>query len=140
MERRRRAARGWRADGGQSVVELALILPVLTLLVFGALEIGRVLNAWVIVTHASREGARVAAVRCSMDPACDTDVEARIDTSLTGLDPLQAVRTLSGGPYVTGDPVTVRIEYNLAFITPLIGALVPGGAVTVSGQTTMRLE
>ena len=121
------------------MVELALILPVLTLLVFGVLELGRVLNAWVIVTSASREGARVAAVRCASDPGCSTDVNTRIDGALTGLDPVQATRTLSAGPYASGDAVTVRVEYSVPLVTPLIGALFPNGA-TVTGETTMRLE
>lgn len=121
------------------MVELALILPALTLLVFGALEIGRVLNAWVIVTGAAREGARVAAVRCATDPACSTAVNTRIDGALAGLDAAQATRTLSAGPYAPGDAVTVRVEYSVPLVTPLISAFFPGGA-TVTGETTMRLE
>lgn len=46
---------------GQSAVEFALILPVLLLLLYGLLEIGRLVFVFSIVTTASREGARYGA-------------------------------------------------------------------------------
>lgn len=44
---------------GQSLVEFALALPLLVLVVFGVLELGRVFFAFIAITNASREGARV---------------------------------------------------------------------------------
>ena len=43
--------------GGQGLVEFALILPVLLLLVIGALDIGRAFYMKVILENAAREGA-----------------------------------------------------------------------------------
>ncbi len=45
---------------GQSLVELALIIPLLLLIVFGAIDLARAYHAQVTITNASREGARYA--------------------------------------------------------------------------------
>lgn len=42
---------------GQAFVEMALILPLLLLLVVGAIELGRVYFAKIVITNAAREGA-----------------------------------------------------------------------------------
>lgn len=134
----RRLARG---TDGQATVELALVLLVLTTMVFGALEVGRGLNTWVIVTQAAREGARTAAARCTVDPGCSADVETRITDSLAGLGAPEAARwSLGPGPYQSGNGVTVSVEYDVAPVVPLIAAMIPGGILTVRGATTMRLE
>ena len=135
-----RRTRAINEEKGQSTVEFALILPMLVLLVFGALEIGRVMNAWLIVTQASREGARVAAISCSSDTGCLTQVLTRVDGSLSGLNSASARTTLLGSPYVSGNAVTVQVQYDIPLITPLIGAFFPANPFTVSGSTTMRLE
>ena len=130
-----------RPTRGQATVELAIVLLVLTTMVFGALEIGRGLNTWVIVTQAAREGARTAAAQCSVDPGCLTEVETRVMASLVGLASPEAARwSLDPGPYQPGAGVTVSVEYDVAPVVPLIADMVPGGVMTVRGTTTMRLE
>jgi len=44
------------------VVELALVLPILVLFVFGIIELGRAYNARIELTSAVREGARAVAL------------------------------------------------------------------------------
>jgi Flp pilus assembly protein TadG len=55
-------ARSRRADEGAAAVELALVLPVLLLLVFGLIDFGRVMQQQIQLTEAVREGARVGAL------------------------------------------------------------------------------
>jgi hypothetical protein len=55
--RRRRLTRG---EGGQASIELALVLPLFMLLVFGVAELGQAYQQAITVTAAVREGARVA--------------------------------------------------------------------------------
>ena len=50
----------FRDERGQAIVETALILPLLALLVFGVVEVATALNQTMVLTAASREGARVA--------------------------------------------------------------------------------
>ncbi len=54
----RAAGRG--VPRGQSTVEFALSVPLLLLLLFGVVDLGRVFQAYVTVYHAAREGARYA--------------------------------------------------------------------------------
>ncbi len=55
---RRRKALGQK--NAQSMVEFALILPILLLLIFGIIEYGRLFFAWISVENAARMGARYA--------------------------------------------------------------------------------
>lgn len=52
---------GHRKDHGQSMVEFALILPLLLLLIFGIIEVGRLMVIFSSVQAASREAGRYAA-------------------------------------------------------------------------------
>ena len=50
------------SDRGQAMVELALALPMMLVLIFGAVEFGTALYDKAVVTNASREGARAGIV------------------------------------------------------------------------------
>ena len=47
---------------GQSLIEFALLLPVLLLLVAGAIDLGRAFYSQITITNAAREGALEASV------------------------------------------------------------------------------
>ena len=47
---------------GQSAVELALVLPMLFVVIFGAVEFGTAMYDKAVLTNASREGARAGIV------------------------------------------------------------------------------
>jgi Flp pilus assembly protein TadG len=49
-------------DKGATAVELAIILPLVLILIFGIIEFGLLLYNKNIITHATREGARVGVV------------------------------------------------------------------------------
>jgi Flp pilus assembly protein TadG len=49
-----------KRQSGQSLVEFAVLLPILLLMLIGAAEAGNTLNAYIGVTNAAREGARLA--------------------------------------------------------------------------------
>lgn len=66
QETRRRSLRsrrgvGFGAEGGQSLVELALVLPMLLLLLVGTIEIGRFAYYSILVANAARAGAQYGA-------------------------------------------------------------------------------
>jgi Flp pilus assembly protein TadG len=54
------ARRGGAKDGGASLVEFALVAPLLLLLLFGVIEFARVAHGFTTVWTAAREGARYA--------------------------------------------------------------------------------
>jgi hypothetical protein len=51
-----------REESGQSLVELAVVLPLLLLLLLGIMDFGRAFNYWITETQVASEGARRAAV------------------------------------------------------------------------------
>lgn len=57
---------------GQSLVETALVIPVLALLTFGLLDFGRAYYFQVAVTNAAREGARSAILNIYTGPQTPT--------------------------------------------------------------------
>ena len=67
MSRRRNM---FRNDRGQTMVEFALVVPILCLVLFGILQFGALYNDYVTLTDATRVGARKAATsRHEADPA-----------------------------------------------------------------------
>jgi Flp pilus assembly protein TadG len=47
-----------RSERGQSLVELALMLPVILFLLVGVVEVGNALNAYLTLVDGARDGAR----------------------------------------------------------------------------------
>jgi Flp pilus assembly protein TadG len=52
-----------RAHRGQAMVEMALVLPIFLLVLFGLIDVGRLVFTNSMLSQAAREGARVAAVQ-----------------------------------------------------------------------------
>jgi TadE-like protein len=67
----------------QAMIEFALISPVLLLLLFGIVDIGRAIFYYDTINHAVREGARTA-VRASSPLPTNADILATVTTQLIG--------------------------------------------------------
>jgi Flp pilus assembly protein TadG len=67
----------------QALIEFALVSPVLLLLVFGIIDIGRAVFYYDTINHAAREGAR-AAVRASTRLPTNADVLTTVSQQLIG--------------------------------------------------------
>lgn len=62
-----------KGQKSQALIEFALVSPVLLLLLFGVVDLGRAIFYYDTINHAAREGARVAA-RASNQLPTNTDV------------------------------------------------------------------
>lgn len=71
------------AQRSQALIEFALVSPVLLLLVFGVIDIGRAVFYYDTVNHAAREGARVA-VRASNQLPTNSDVLSTVNGQMLG--------------------------------------------------------
>ncbi len=117
------------------MVEFAMILPVILLILMGIVEFGRFYNAWLMVSHASREGARMASLGAST-----LQVEERVDTVMLAYDTERIAVVISpSSARSRGDMVTVDVTYDMDPLTPLIGAIT-GGTVHLNTKTVMRTE
>lgn len=122
---------GDRSERGQATVELVLALPILAVVIMAFVEASLIGADQVRVSHAAREGARVAAV----DPdeaAVDRAVEASgLPGAEVGVSPTSSERSLGG-------PVTVSVAYHPEPHVPLIGHLFT--FLTLRAEATMRVE
>ena len=90
---------------GQSLVEFAMVLPIIVLLIAGFIEIGRAVFAYNGLTNAAREGARLAAVNQDVNLIKQRVQTMTFGTSITNLASPTFVRFFQEGP--TLSPVTI---------------------------------
>lgn len=121
---------------GQALVEFALILPILLLVVMGILQFGMMLNSYLAISNAAREGARAGIVGSS-----DTDIQNLIISTSPSLDPqdLTVAITPDQNNRNSGDTLTVKVTYNYTLTVPIISSLF-NNVVVLSGETSMRVE
>jgi len=140
-------------EKGTSLVEFALILPILMLVLFGVLDFGKAFNYWNDETHLAAEGARWAVV--NSNPGSGTlqqYIQQQADSS-----ELRSLATVcvafpnnpdTGTSGHVGDPVTVTVKASYPWI-PFLRARIHilGGTsvqlslpTTITGTATMRLE
>jgi hypothetical protein len=84
----------------QALIEFALVSPVLLLLLFGVIDIGRAIFYYDTLSHAAREGARVA-VRASNALPTNADVLTAVSGQMLGT-PVTA--PCPQGPITTATP------------------------------------
>lgn len=120
---------------GQSLVEVALVLPLLVILFLGIAEVGFFLYAHVQISNAAREGARQASL-CRMNANCfgggftlqDT-VEAAVFAEARSLQLSTTNSSVSVQPDnlsmvpAVGQPLTVTVTYT--HTPPFISDFVP---------------
>ncbi len=122
---------------GQSLVETALVLPVILLILTGIVDFGLLFNNYMMVSNASREGARTAAIGST-----DEKIRTVVNTVAASLDTSKLTVTISPDQMVgrtSGDAVAVTVEYEYKMITPVIAAIIPG-PFQLKTSTTMRCE
>ncbi len=136
-------------EAGSTIVEMALILPLFLLLVFGIFEFGR---AWLIINtmnHAAREAVRLAVVTPSLTEDYTTEDATGVvdrankiltDAGITGAD---VHNTAPTAPTI-GAPLQVTVTIGLTYkwmtgIGPLLGFSFTG-AIPLLSQATMCYE
>ena len=137
-----------RRSRGQSLVELALVLPVILLLVMMALDFGRAFYSWVTITNATRVGANYAAANPSdaypngpytalvqneaLNSICPTIAGTYNPTYIDGPDTGTSNKNL-------GDSARVSVGCSFRILTPIIGSVL-GNAVTMTASSTFPIR
>lgn len=129
-------------EKGQSIVEFALILPILLFLIMGIVQFGLILSGYVTVSNAAREGARVgiiekdnAAIIAKVNEAFDSSSTLYL-ASTTPVD----ITFPEGGTYTHGKPVSVRVNANVAIIVPFLEEILPEGNINIHRTAVMMVE
>lgn len=128
-----------RSERGQALAEFAMILPVFFLLLFSLVDFGRAFYTWLVLTNAAREGARVGAVQGNA-----AAINTRVQESTSTLNATSLTTALTNVQGARGTTVTVALNYNFRYVTP-IGAIAGMFGRTlrtpvITASSSMRLE
>lgn len=104
----------WKRERGQSLVELAIMLPILLIILLGIIDFGRVFYAYVTITNASREGARYG----SMHPLSTDEINSRVKQEAAG-----TLTILDDDITITSDTDTITVTVETTFTTLFFGNL-----------------
>lgn len=130
------SVRSIKNQKGQSLVEFAMILPFLLLLIMGIVQFGMLLNSYLGLQNAAREGARTGIVGST-----NTEIQNSIIATSPTLDvnnltinitPSEAIRE-------SGEALTVKVSYNFQLTIPIISNIF-GNEIILNAQTSMRIE
>ena len=121
---------------GQSIVETALILPIIILVLTGIIDFGLMFNNYLVITNTSREAARNAAVG-----ATDSQIASLVANMTSSLDSSKITTSIypSQDMRKKGDEVVVTIKYDNALFTPIISSIIPN-PMPLNSKTVMRME
>jgi PKD repeat protein len=147
-------ARGPRAGApGQSLVEFALVLPVLLLLTLAALDFGRVYLGWVNLQNMARIAANFAANNPDAWASGGTDtitayrnqilsdasaVNCQLEPAVPA-DPTFSDADGDGKSRGIGDHATVSLTCDFQVLTPVISNIL-GGTVQVTASSTFPVK
>ena len=118
------------SEEGSSVVEFAIVIPLVFLMLVASLELVTVTRVQLQVTHAAREGARQAAT--SPDPADAVQaVRSALPSNLADRARVSVQR-----PHVVGQQAKVGVRIAYRFASFAFGGLV----LNVGADSVMRVE
>jgi len=135
--RARRIRDTWKNKKGQSLVEFALVVPMLLLLVIGIAEFGRAWMTQNILTGAAREAVRLLAVPDPPGGPTAAGIRATAVLASAGITADNLVVTDASAAF---GEVSVTVGYNFPVT---IAGFIPGlnnATIPLSSTTTMRRE
>lgn len=125
-----------KGQKGQSMVEMALAMPLLILILAGILDLGRAYFTYVALSDAAAEGAAYAA----QHPEDTVQIVERAVDSSNGLVVLAPeMISVESGDVVSGNPVTVTVEYNYQLLTPIISSFFDGGVLIMEATVSQPI-
>ena len=120
--------RNIRKEHGQTAVEFALVLPLLTVLLLSVIQFGIAFNNYVTLTDAARAGARKAIV-ARLAGGSTADAEAVVRAAASDLDQAKLDVQVTAPSWSTGGTeVTVTAKYP--YDIDLLGWVVKSGYLT----------
>lgn len=129
-------------DGGQAIVEFAIVLPLILMLMVAVFEFGRAWQVFNVMTDAARHAARSAVVA---DPTVTQDSVIQIAQNALArgaINPARATVTVTGFRTGTGNPanVTIQLPYEFVVLRPFMGWTSAESNFTLTTTFTMRNE
>jgi Flp pilus assembly protein TadG len=149
----RRSRTGRHRTRGQSLVEFALILPLMLLIVMFGIDFGRAYLGWVNLQNVTRIAANYASVHPTANWGSATDPDRVRYTALVSNDfstsncslGAVAIPVFADGPdagFTTtdiGDSATVKLTCSFRFATPFISAIV-GNPLSMAASSQFMIR
>jgi len=121
---------------GQSLVEFAIVLPLLVLILIGIFDLGRAFYSLITITNAAREGARYATFYPNNITGIQNIAVGEASGSGINIIGTNVTRTCPTGSCTSGNPVLVTVQYQYNFI---LNFFVPNG-VTFTRSVQMMIQ
>lgn len=124
-----------RHEKGQSMVEFALVLPILLIVLCGILDFGWLYYNQITLNNAAREGARYAVIH--YDPTIDwkREAESRMINDMVGVKSATAI---------VSDPIEQQITASVTatprILTAFTSTILGKNTISLHASCTMRLE
>jgi PKD repeat protein len=146
--RRRRAHR----SRGQSLVEFAMILPIMLLFLAAVVDLGRVFYATITLNNAAREGAFQASLTPesfdegeACNPATNMVVcRVQLESKGSGISIAAADIDMTCNPGncapAAGNTVRVDVEGQFTLVTPLLSMFFGGQTIPMSASAIAQIE
>jgi len=145
-------------ERGVALIEFALVLPLVLLLLFGMIDVGKAFNYWNDETHLANEAARYAVVNNSPDPnwatnktttayKLNTAIRSQVDSAELANGGTSSISSpgvsiciyFPNGTHNVGDPLKVVVKAQYNWLAYLIGQGLPAHS-DLNATATMRIE
>lgn len=130
-----------KEEKGQSIVEFAIILPVLLLVLCGIIDFGWIYSNELSLNNCTREGARYGSIHAGEANAEEMITNRILDVST---DSLKKDMTIEVSFTNTTDPtagdVIITVESRIDILTPIVGVFFDNQQVELSSTVTMKAE
>ncbi len=124
---------------GAATVEFAVVAPLLVLLLFGMIEFGRMIMVQQVLTNASREGARLAALDGSTTEGVKDTVVNYLENAALAVDRDRIVIEPAPESAAKGAPIRVTVSVPFDDVSWLSHAMYLK-SVDLQASATMRRE
>lgn len=140
-----------RSERGQSLVELAITLPILVLLLLGTLDFGMAIFSYSMLRDAAQEGAFYG----SFNPSNIAEIENRArnispraedeifsspvqlrDTDLIKVSVRALGNYCQGAENGVANSIQVNVSYKYPLLIPFIGRLIGSNTIPLTGTAT----
>jgi Flp pilus assembly protein TadG len=126
-------------QAGQSMVEFALVFPLLALMLFAIIQYGFIFSAYMTLRHAANVTARTITLAAgntnNATAIAQQAVVPMLDSSKLGA---VVVNTVSVSQPGANDAMSVRLTYNLPLIIQFVVPGASGNILVMNAQATYR--
>jgi len=128
-------------ESGQSMVELALVTPILILILCLIVDFGWIFSNKMILSHVTREGSRYGAVNATIANA-STQIESRVRQRAPEYirDEINIVIVFTDIYDVRSGDVEVEVTYLLRALTPIAGIIFGSQDIHIEAKSIMKVE